>query len=58
MTRPFFPLVWHIVGTLRMLNAFPRDLVDRVPADHARLRDLFDYVPRTLEDDARAHILD
>jgi len=54
ITAPFNPFMKHVVATLRMLNAFPQEIAAEVPSDHARLRTLFDYVPKTLEDEARA----
>lgn len=50
---PFVPYVKHIVASLRLLNAFPAEIADQIPADHRRLLETFDYTPRTLEDEAR-----
>ncbi len=41
------------MGALKLMNNFPADLAAQVPADHARLRSLFDYVPVTLEMEAQ-----
>jgi hypothetical protein len=36
-----------------MLNNFPKDLADDVPANHKLLIDLFEYKPVTLEMEIR-----
>ena len=46
---PFTPFVRFLYKSLKMLNNFPTDLADNVPADHKLLRELFDYEPVTLQ---------
>ena len=46
---PFTPFVRFLYKSLVMLNNFPVDLAENVPADHKLLRELFDYEPVTLE---------
>ncbi len=46
---PFTPFVRYLYKSLVMLNNFPSDLSENVPEDHKLLRELFDYVPITLE---------
>ena len=54
LVGPFVPIVKHIIASLRLLNAFPKELADQIPADHARLRKTFSYTPTTLEAEALA----
>ena len=53
LVGPFNPYVRHIVASLRLLNAFPTEIARAAPADHQLLLDTFDYVPTTLQDEAR-----
>jgi len=46
---PVTPFVRFLYKSLKMLNNFPTDLADNVPADHKLLRELFDYEPVTLQ---------
>jgi uncharacterized protein YbjT (DUF2867 family) len=48
----FVPYVGQIARSLCMLNNFPQRLVDDIPADHQRLRETFDYIPLTINDEA------
>lgn len=51
LIKPLFPYPRYIYKSLKMLNNFPSDLVDQVPDDHQKLRELFEYQPVTLEDE-------
>jgi len=46
---PFAPFVRFLYKSLKMLNNFPPDLAWSVPTNHKKLRELFDYVPVSLE---------
>lgn len=62
ITFPFTPFSKHIflinlmTGFIQILNHFPQDFAEEVPADHRRLMDTFDYVPTTLEMEARRRL--
>jgi uncharacterized protein YbjT (DUF2867 family) len=56
VTRPFNPYLWHLVGSIRLMNRFPQDLAAQVPQDHRWLVDTFDYTPTTLEMEARRRL--
>ena len=53
VTKPFNPFLWHVVGMLKLMSHFPSDVVEEVPRLHQLLLDTFDYVPTTLEMEAR-----
>ncbi|RPH32710.1 MAG: NAD-dependent epimerase/dehydratase family protein [Bacteroidales bacterium] len=53
---PFAPFVRFLYKSLKMLNNFPKDLADKVPEDHKRLRELFDYEPVSLEEEIKRRI--
>lgn len=57
VTRPFTPYVKHLFASIRLMNRFPQDLAAQVPADHARLRATFDYMPVTLEAEAQQRLI-
>lgn len=57
VTRPFTPYMKHLFASIRLMNRFPQDLAVQVPQDHARLREMFDYTPVTLEDEARRRLV-
>jgi uncharacterized protein YbjT (DUF2867 family) len=52
VTRPFNPFVKQLYWSIKLMNHFPPDLAARVPADHARLRETFDYEPVTFDMEA------
>lgn len=56
LSRPFYPYLYFLYKGMRLLNAFPTDLVERVPEDHARLKKLFDFTATTLEVEARERL--
>lgn len=45
----FAPFSRYLYKSLLMLNNFPKDLAEKVPEDHKKLRELFDYEPVTIE---------
>jgi len=49
---PFTPFLRFLYKSLKMLNNFPPDLAESVPDEHEKLRELFDYTPVSLEDEA------
>lgn len=53
---PFFPFLPHLIKALKLLNAFPEDIVAAVPEDHAILRKTFDFEPTTLEEEAHRRL--
>ena len=53
LTLPFNPYLRYIYWSLVLLNNFPQDLVENVPADHQILRDVFDYTPTTFDMEIR-----
>lgn len=59
ITRPFTPFsdvilfINQMLGFIQLLNQFPQDIIAEVPEDHRLLLDTFDYVPTTLEIEAR-----
>jgi uncharacterized protein YbjT (DUF2867 family) len=53
LSKPFYPYLQFIRGAVILLNNFPGDLIEKIPGDHARLLDTFDFVPTTLEDETR-----
>jgi uncharacterized protein YbjT (DUF2867 family) len=53
---PFVPFVKHVVASLRLLNAFPEEMVRKIPADFQRLNDTFSFSLRTLEEEAKARL--
>ena len=50
---PFFPFVRYLYKSLKMLNNFPKDLALKVPEDHKKLREIFDYEPVSFEMEIR-----
>ena len=46
---PFAPFARYLYKSLKLLNNFPEDLAQNVPADYKILRALFDYEPVTLD---------
>jgi uncharacterized protein YbjT (DUF2867 family) len=48
-----FPFLKYIASALTLLNRFPPEMAAEVPMDHKRLLDTFDFVPTTLEREAR-----
>ncbi len=46
---PFTPFLKFLYQSLKLLNNFPPDLAKDVPEEHQKLRELFDYVPVSLE---------
>jgi uncharacterized protein YbjT (DUF2867 family) len=48
---PFTPFLRFIYQSLKLLNSFPPDLAKGVPEEHKKLRELFDYVPVSLENE-------
>ncbi len=53
LTGPFNPYLRHLFWAIRLLNHFPQDLANEVPANHQLLLETFDYTPTTLEMEAR-----
>jgi len=59
LTRPLASLsdtllyVNQMLGFVRLLNRFPRDVAAGAAEAHRQLRDTFDYVPTTIEMEAR-----
>jgi uncharacterized protein YbjT (DUF2867 family) len=47
--KPFNPYLRYIYWSLTLLNNFPPDLAEQVPADHQRLRETFAYKPTTFD---------
>lgn len=52
VTRPWNPYLQNLRWALALLNGFPPQLAAEAPKDHARLRELFDFEPTTLEAEA------
>lgn len=52
VTRPFYPYLAYLYGSIQLMNQFPEELVAQAPADHQRLLETFDYRPTTLEMEA------
>ncbi|NIN99887.1 MAG: NAD(P)H-binding protein [Anaerolineae bacterium] len=52
LTRPFSPYLHLVFCAVNLMNHFPHELAAQVPSDHRFLRELFDYVPTTLEVEA------
>jgi uncharacterized protein YbjT (DUF2867 family) len=52
LTRPFSPYLHLLFCAVNLMNRFPQELAAQVPRDHRLLRELFDYVPTTLETEA------
>jgi uncharacterized protein YbjT (DUF2867 family) len=52
LTRPFSPYLHLLFCAVNLMNHFPQELAAQVPRDHRLLRELFDYVPTTLETEA------
>jgi uncharacterized protein YbjT (DUF2867 family) len=53
ISLPFNPYLRYIWWSVKLLNSFPQDLVEKVPEDHQRLLDTFDYTPTTFEMEAQ-----
>lgn len=53
ITKPFNPYLRHIYWSLTLFNNFPQNLAQKVPEDHQRLREIFDFTPTTFEMEAR-----
>ena len=53
ITWPFSPYLAFLSCAVRLLKHFPEQVAAEVPADHASLRQLFQYVPTSLEVEAR-----
>lgn len=51
LIQPFNPFLRELYKTLKLLNHFPSDLVEKVPDDHKKLLDLFNYSSKSLEDE-------
>jgi len=51
--RPVNPYLQHLLASVRLMTRFPQDLAAAVPQDHQWLLNAFDYVPTTLEMEAR-----
>lgn len=56
LMRPFNPFLFQLSCAVKLLNAFPQEVAAKVPADHQLLRELFDYTPVTLEEEAERRI--
>lgn len=54
---PFNPFFRFIYWSLVLLNNFPDELSSKVPEDHKRLLDIFDYSPVTIEDEIKHKLL-
>jgi len=54
LSRPITPYFKHLLAAIKLMNNFPKDVVDEVPRDHQWLSDHFDYTPTTLELEARS----
>jgi len=54
---PFLPFVRYLYKSLKMLNNFPKDLALKVPEDHKKLRDIFEYEPVSFEMEIRKRII-
>ena len=52
LTRPFNPFLWYLVMAIKLMNNFPEQLLEQVPEDHQKLREIFDFTPTTLEMEA------
>jgi uncharacterized protein YbjT (DUF2867 family) len=55
LIQPFNPFLRELYKTLKLLNHFPEDLADQVPEDHRKLKELFDYSPKSLEEEIMEH---
>lgn len=53
LTRPFNPFVRYLVMAIKLMNNFPEQLVEQVTADHQKLLETFDFIPTTLEMEAK-----
>lgn len=53
---PIKPFVRYLSWAVTMMNNFPQDLAEEVPADHRRLLETFQYSPTTLEEEARQRL--
>ncbi|KAA3624618.1 MAG: NAD-dependent epimerase/dehydratase family protein [Bacteroidetes bacterium] len=49
LAYPFTPFPRFLYKSLKLLNNFPEDLIEKVPDDHQFLLENFDYEPITLE---------
>ncbi len=49
ITKPFNPYLWHFVNFIRLINNFPRNILNEVPKDHILLQETFSYEPTTIE---------
>jgi uncharacterized protein YbjT (DUF2867 family) len=56
LTRPVNPYLRHLLASVRLMKGFPQDLAAQVPQDHRCLLDTFDFIPTTLEMEARNRI--
>ncbi|MFX0184369.1 MAG: SDR family oxidoreductase [Candidatus Hodarchaeota archaeon] len=53
VSYPFNPYLWHLYRFVQLLNSFPQDIVTKVPEDHQKLRDTFEFNPTSLEESAK-----
>jgi uncharacterized protein YbjT (DUF2867 family) len=53
VSRPVYPYLSQVAKSVALMNHFPPDVVAQAMADHQRLLETFDYVPTTLEMEAR-----
>ena len=58
LSWPFNPYLRHLVSSVRLMNVFPKDEVEKVPQIVAELTSTFDYPPTTLEMEARRRFKD
>lgn len=52
VTLPFNPFLRYLVGSVKLLNLFPQDIVLEADQDHRFLIETFSYTPVTLEVEA------
>ncbi|MBN1117570.1 MAG: NAD(P)H-binding protein [Bacteroidales bacterium] len=55
LIKPFIPFVRYLYKSLKLLNNFPTELTNQIPAEHAKLVALFDYQPVTIVDEIKKY---
>ncbi len=56
LSSPFTPYLQYAKGAITLLNNFPSDLVDEIPADYQALRDTFDFIATPIEEVAHRRL--
>jgi uncharacterized protein YbjT (DUF2867 family) len=57
LIQPINPFLRELYKSVKLLNNFPADLVEQVHADHQKLIGLFDYTPKSLEEEIREQLI-